>query len=413
MSTRTTVGPATSVAETLADLEPLLADVQDQLVALARDIHAHPQVRFQEEHAAAALVAALRADGVSTETGFAGLPTAFVGRWSSPAAGPGAPTLAIFCEYDALEGIGHGCGHNVIAAAGLGAALVTKAWLKRHPGVPAHLLVVGSPGEEGGGGKVPMVEAGLLDGVDAAMMVHPSSVDLVAMPTLGRVALDIDFTGRPSHASASPEQGVNALDAATLAWSAIGMLRQQMPPEVRVHGIVTDGGQAPNIIPEHAALRVFVRAPDAGRLHALVPRVEDCARGAALATGCNVTIEQRTPPYHPLLTNSVMGQIVTAAMELVGRQVGAGSSGMGVGSTDMGNVSQLVPSVHPTLKLEEGLDLHTREFATAAAGPRMASAVLDGARVLAATALTLFTDPAALSRVKKEFAASNALRRAR
>ncbi|GLJ61404.1 putative peptidase/amidohydrolase [Microbacterium barkeri] len=384
--------PDTSdIAGALKRLRPLVHARRDLLVDVAADIHAHPEIRFTEVHAAERLSRELETAGFAVQRGFAGLDTAFVARWSSAAEDEPAPRIAVFCEYDALEGIGHGCGHNLIAAAGLGAGLALKDALEGSS-TRAHVVVVGSPGEEGAAGKVPMIEGGVLDGIDAAIMIHPSNEDSVVNFTLSRVALDVTFTGRAAHAAVSPELGVNALDAATLALSAIGLLRQQMLPSDRVHGIITDGGQAPNIIPERSALRVFVRSETRAHLmDDLVPRVTACFEGAAIATGCSVEIAENTPAYHSLITNSVLGALADAAMRGLGRVPEATPPTKG--STDMGNVSQVVPAIHPVLLLDRDATPHSHDFAAAADGEAAEGVVLDGALLLAATALVAFERP--------------------
>lgn len=378
-----------------------------RLIEIAEDIHAHPEIRWQERHASALLAGELEAEGFAVERGYAGLETAFVARWSTEGAGEDAPTLAVFCEYDALEGIGHGCGHNIIAAAGLGGALLIRDALASggahgFPTADAHLLVVGSPAEEGAAGKVPMIEAGVLGGVDAAMMVHPSGYNETDFAAMARVALDVQFTGRASHAAGSPDDGINALDAATLSLSAIGLLRQQLRDGTRVHAIVTDGGQAPNIIPESSALRVFVRSLDPAYLEdTLVPKVKACFEGAAIATGCTVDIRSTTPPYSTMRNNPVLTGLAREAFAAVGRTMATeGSFG---GSTDMGNVSQVVPSMHPMLELVPGIANHTREFTAAAVGEQADAATVDGALMLAAAALELLARPELIAEAKRVF----------
>ncbi|MDR7233547.1 amidohydrolase [Agrococcus sp. BE272] len=372
------------------------------LVDVAADLHAHPEIRFTEVHAAARLTAELERAGFAVERGFAGLETAFVGRWSTADASEGTTTIAIFLEYDALEGIGHACGHNIIAAAGLGAAIAVRDALLADGGAPAHLVVIGSPGEEGAAGKVPMIEHGVLDGIDLAMMVHPAGEDVAASSSLSRVALDVEFTGRASHAAAHPERGINALDASTLALTAIGLLRQQLPSDVRIHAIVTDGGQAPNIIPEHTAIRAFVRAEDRELLlQDVVPRVQACFQGAAIATGCEVLIEERTPPYFSLRPNPALAGLAEQALGALGRPPAVAPQ-MG-GSTDMGNVSHVVPAIHPMLSLVPDCSPHTREFAEAAGGEAAEPVIADGAALLAAVALAAFRDQAVVAEAKATF----------
>ncbi|WP_345752061.1 amidohydrolase [Microbacterium rhizophilus] len=391
----------TAVPALVDELRAHLGPVLPLLVDVAADLHAHPEIRFTEVHAAVRLTAELDAAGFAVERGFAGLETAFVGRWQTSDARDDTPSIAVFCEYDALEGIGHACGHNIIAAAGLGAALLLKSALEAAPGTPARLVVIGSPGEEGAAGKVPMIDGGVLEGIDLAIMVHPSGHDSVDGTTLSRVALDVEFRGRASHAAASPERGINALDAVTLSLTAIGLLRQQLTDDARVHAIVTDGGQAPNIIPEHAALRVFVRAAEQDHLLAdVVPRVRACFQGAAIATGCEVLVEERTPPYFSLVSNPVLAELARAAYERLGREV---ANEPITGSTDMGNVSHVVPSIHPMVRLVPDGVPHTREFAAAAGGPEAEPAIADGALMLAATALAVYRDPAIAVAAREAF----------
>ncbi|GAB3267743.1 M20 family metallopeptidase [Arthrobacter pigmenti] len=394
--------------ETIANLSGLVDEVKGKLsqhlpmlTDVAADIHANPEIRFTEVHAAKRLSKELESRGFSVERGFAGLETAFVGRWATSDADDDSPTIAIFCEYDALEGIGHACGHNIIAACGLGAGLLVKDALEAAPGTPAKVVVVGSPGEEGAAGKVPMIAGGVLDDIDLALMVHPTGEDQVNVSTLARVALDVSFKGRASHAAAAPELGRNALDAATLALNAIGLLRQQIPDGVRIHTIITDGGQAPNIIPEHTGLRAFVRAGDSDYLLSdIVPRVKKCIEGAAIATDCEATVEENTPPYLSLVSNPVLVEIADEAFRLLGRTPGEGGP---VGSTDMGNVSQQVPSIHPMICLSPGLTPHTREFASAAGGDAAAKTIADGAVILAATAMAAFREPEIVTAAKEAF----------
>lgn len=382
------------------EITPQLQRILPTLEDVAQDLHSHPEIRFEEHHAARRLVAEARAAGFEVEAPYAGLDTAFVGRWSAPGSTETSPTIAVFCEFDALEEIGHACGHNIIAAAGLGAGMLIRQNLLQS-GTPGHLMLIGSPAEEGGGGKVPMIEAGVLDGVDLAMMVHPAGEDAVSATILSRVALDVSFTGRASHAAGAPHRGRNALDAATLSLTAIGLLRQQLPDDARVHSIITDGGQAPNIIPEHTRLRVFVRSETRDALlEDILPRVEKCFEGAALATGCEVSISQPTPAYYSMITNPVLGALAEEVMAELGRPVQEAGT---LGSTDMGNVSHLVPSIHPLVSLGEGLVPHTREFAERAGSSDASAPIADGAALLAITALAAYRDTSVVEQAQRAF----------
>ncbi|MGQ4512361.1 amidohydrolase [Streptomyces sp. DW26H14] len=381
-------------------------ELRGELLAISHALHAEPELRFEEHAAAGRLCAALAAHGFAVEAGVGGLPTAFRATHDT-GGGHAGPTLAVFCEYDALPGLGHGCGHNVIAAAGVGAALAT-AGLLAEAGAPGRLLVIGSPGEEGGGGKARLIEAGVLDGVDAAVMTHAAGYDAVSRTNLGRLSLEAVFTGRASHASAAPEGGRNALDAATLLLVAIGLLRQQITPDARIHARVAEGGQSINIIPERSRVELFVRALDSGYLRGrLLEAVRDCVRGAAIATGTSYDFGEVAPAYDPVLANPVLAALAADAFAALGRPVPHGSGWAGAaGSTDMGNVSQLLPALHPYVCAVPGAALHTREFAAGAAGPDADAAVLDGAAMLASVLTALFTDPGRLDRAKAEFRAA-------
>ncbi|GAT88493.1 amidohydrolase [Paenarthrobacter nicotinovorans] len=378
-----------------------LEEIEDALLGISHAIHARPETRFEEYFAAKLLVDKLSSEGFLVTQNLADLPTAFRAEY---AAGKDGPTIAFFCEYDALEEIGHGCGHNIVAAAGLGAALLTKSWMTKNPQWTGRIVVIGSPGEEGGGGKALLLDSDCLDDIDAAMLIHPEGYTLSAMTTLARSMLDFNFKGKAAHAAVSPEKGVNALDASVLTLTAIGLLRQQLPPDVRVHAIVTHGGDVPNIIPETASIRAFVRAPDTKLLmENLVPRVTNCARGAALATGATVEITSSAPPYAAMQPNPVLARLVESSFVRVGRTPEPPLNEVLPGSTDMGNVSQLIPSIHPVIELEPGIGLHSREASALAGGPQGDRAVLDGALVLAMTAVQLFTSPDLVHEMKLAF----------
>jgi amidohydrolase len=378
-------------------LRSRLGEVEHTLLDISRQIHAKPEIRFEEHFASKLLADTLRRQGFEVETGMAGLPTAFLAQRR----GSGGPTIAFFCEYDALEEIGHGCGHNIIAAAGLGAGLLTADWLVHQEKVGGRIVVVGSPGEEGGGGKAILIDHGCLEGIDAAMMIHPAGDNLSCMTTLARAGLDITFKGRAAHAGVSPERGVNALDAAVLTLTAIGLLRQQLPPDAQVHAVITHGGDAPNIIPETAAIRAYARAATIETLEENVkPRVENCARGAALATGARVEIRPIGPTYASLRPNPVLGALVERNFHHLGRRTRSPHVELFPGSTDMGNVSRVIPSLPPSVELVPGLGLHSREAAAFAGGPEGDRAVLDGALLLAMTATQLLLTPGLLDEVR-------------
>ncbi|MHB8189287.1 MAG: amidohydrolase [Ferrimicrobium sp.] len=378
---------------------------KDELLGASHEIHDHPELRFEEHRASALLCEILTRHGFVVEKGLAGMATAFRGSFS---VGEGGPRIAVFAEYDALAGVGHACGHNIIATAGVGAAVAAADLLSSMDGVNGTVVCLGSPGEEGGGGKVRLIEAGELADLDAAVMIHPADSDKVVRPNLGRLSLEVTFSGKASHAASAPEMGLNALDAATLFLVAIGLLRQQLRSNSRVHAIVLEGGEAVNVIPERTRLRVFVRSPDPTYLQErLLQSVYDCAHGAALATGTQAEIAEVAPAYLSMRSNSVIAGVCYDAFTAVGRHPGdplvTASEASSAGSTDMGNVSRVVPAVHPYIGIAPGLAGHTREFEEAAGGLDGEAAVLDGAAILAATVVKLISDTDLLSRAKMEF----------
>jgi amidohydrolase len=361
------------------------------LVSVSHDIHAHPEENFEEHHAHDLLTRVLEDEGLAPERGAYGLDTAFTAR-----AGERGPTVAVMLEYDALPGIGHACGHNIIAAAGLGAGLAAASVAREMGG---RVLVMGTPAEEGGGGKVLMADAGALDGVDAALMVHPADHDLRQMTTIAIQRLRVAYAGQSAHAAAFPWHGRNALDAAVLGYNAVAALRQHIRPDERIHGVFTDGGDKPNIVPAHAAMLWYVRSGTLERLEPLKGRVLDALRSGALATGCEMAHEWLDPAYADLRSNAVLEDLYAANSAALGRPLLEPGTGAEVcGSTDMGNVSYEVPSIHPMIAVApEGVSIHTPEFARFAAAPEGDRAVLDGAKAMAMTIADLWGRPEMLA----------------
>jgi amidohydrolase len=316
--------------------------------------------------------------------------------------GEDGPTVGVFCEYDALPGIGHACGHNIVAAAGAGAAVSAARLLESRGVTSGRIVVIGSPGEEGGGGKARLIDAGALAGVDAAVMIHPAGFDIIERPLLGRLSLEVTFTGRAAHAAGSPYEGLNALDAATLMLVSIGLLRQQLRPESRVHAIVVEGGEAVNVIPERSRLKVFVRSPDPEYLRGrLQTAVQDCAGGAAMATGTTVEVTEIAPAYEPLNGNGLLADLARRAFVAVGREPAADP--VPGGSSDMGNVSQILPAIHPYICVRPGLSMHTRDFADAADSPDADRAVTDAATILGSVLAALLVRPHLVEDARKVF----------
>jgi amidohydrolase len=370
--------------------------VAPDLLAISRFLHANPEIAYEEHQAAELLSEVLQEHGFTVTRGVADLPTAFTGH-----AGSGAPRIAFLAEYDALPGLGHACGHNLIGTASLGAALAVKTILSR---VQGEVLLVGCPAEEKGGGKIPLVEAGVFAGTDAAMLVHPSNRTEMVKLALGMRELTVEFFGKASHAAAAPEQGINALDALVVGYTAVGAMRQQVRSDARIHGIITHGGQAPNIIPEYAAARFYVRALDLGYMDELFRRVVNCFEAAAQATGCRVKITSASKDYHPYKPVHSLAELFQHNLESLGETVNQGPMDRDLGSTDVGNVSQVVPTIQPMLQISpREVTCHMVAFAEAAVSNTGHQAMLRAAKAMAMTAVDLLTDPKALDRVAAEF----------
>jgi amidohydrolase len=384
-----------SVHEEIARAVDRLAD---DLEVLSRNIHDHPELGYQEVKAAGWLTEFLAAHGFKVERGVAGVETAFRATIET---GEG-PTIAILCEYDALPGLGHACGHNVIAASGAGAGAALAAVRDRLG--RGRIQVIGTPAEEGGGGKIRLIRGGVFQGVDAAMMVHGWDQWIAHQDLLGIVRVAFEFTGKAAHASADPWEGVNALDAVIQTFNNISMLRQQVRPECRIHGIITHGGSAPNIIPEFAAATFYVRAPDLEEMWALYRRVVACAEGAARATGCSLKVVEHDNAYEPMKRNETLLEVWRAHMRRLGL-VEAPAPRDRLGSSDVGNVSQVIPTIQPLVKIApDGTPIHSRAFEAAAVSPQARDGMLAAARMMAMTAADLLSDPALLRRAKEEFA---------
>jgi amidohydrolase len=369
---------------------------RDELIELSLALHRNPELKFEEHRAAAALTGFLRSQGYAVEQPAYGLATAF-----RATRGSGRPAVAILCEYDALPAVGHACGHNVIGAAGAGAA----AGLARVPGCPGAVVVLGTPGEEGGGGKILMSRAGAFGGLDAAMMIHPAGRELSGMPSLAVCQLIVEYRGNAAHASAAPYLGINALDALVTAYSAVAQLRQHIRPSERIHGVITDGGRVPNIVPDRAAGWFYVRAANSEQLHALRERVMGCFRAGADATGAELSVRRPTPEYAELAVNPPLVAAYVKNLARLGRVPDAADDYPPiVASTDMGNVSHELPSLHPMIAIAPaGVPLHSTEFAEYAASESGHRGVIDGAKALAMTALDVLADEQLRAAMQTDF----------
>jgi len=369
------------------------------LVDASHQIHGRPELAFEEHFAHDLLTGILEGEGLEVERGAYGLDTAFVAR-----AGTEGPTIAVLCEYDALPGVGHACGHNIIGTSGLGAGLAAAALADELGG---RVVIMGTPAEEGGGGKVLMADEGAFEGVDAALMIHPAGGDLIKMDVIAIQQVWVEYQGQSAHAAAFPWKGANALDAAVLGYMNVAALRQHIRPTERVHGIFTEAGDKPNIVPDHTAAQWYVRSPTLRSLEPLKARVFACLEAGAAASGCTMTHEWKHPAYADMVDNGPMVDLYVGNAERTGRTL-ADPRSLGfavVGSTDMGNVSYLVPSIHPMIKVAPPhVSIHSPEFTKYAASADGDLAVLDGAKAMAMTVADLWLQPDVLEAAKAEFA---------
>ena len=372
----------------------------DELERLSRQIHDNPELGYEEVRACGWLGDFLAGHGFTVEKGIAGVDTAFRATIET---GEG-PTIAILCEYDALPGIGHACGHNVIATSGAGAGAALAAVRAKLP--KGRVQVIGTPAEEGGGGKIKLIKGGVFKDVDCAMMIHGFDRTILHPDLLGIVRAAFEFRGKASHASADPWEGVNALDACIQTFNNVAMLRQQVRPDCRIHGIITHGGAAANIIPEYAAATFYVRAPRIDAMWELYQRVVACAEGAARATGATLKVTTHDSVYEPLKRNQTLLDMFKVNLARLGVAEEAAIPDR-LGSSDIGNVSQVIPAIQPLVKIAEtGTAIHSRAFAEAAVRPLARQGLVAAAKAMAMTTADLLADPDLVRRAKAEFAAA-------
>ncbi len=373
------------------------------LINASHEIHANPELNFKEYHAHDLLTSVLESNGLETQRAAYGLDTAFEAR-----AGSQGPVIAVLCEYDALPDIGHACGHNIIATAGLGAGLVLAPLAEQLGG---QLRVLGTPAEEGGGGKVLMLQRGAFVDVNAAMMVHPAGSEVERITSLAIEQLEVRYTGKASHAAAAPEKGINALDGAVLGYNNIAALRQHIAPDERIHGIFTDGPAKANIVPHHAGANWYMRSPTRAGLAALKDRVVRCLEAGALAAGCTMEYTWVERPYDDVIDSRPLLEAYIANAQSLGRDPRPESETAIVGSTDMGNVSYAVPSIHPMIKVApEETAIHTVDFEQCAGGPQGDQGVIDGAKAMAMTVIDCWTKPEILADAETAFLAAGGVR---
>lgn len=373
----------------------VVARDRERLIELSHRIHGHPEIAWEEHHAAGWVAQAMKDAGFAVTTGYLGLDTAVHAEY-----GTGPMTVVVCAEYDALPGLGHACGHNVIAASSVGAA---RALAAVADDLGLRVVLLGTPAEEGGGGKIRLLDAGAFADVHLALMAHPGPVDVAeARPYAVSHSL-VTYTGQAAHAAAYPEQGRNAADAFTVAQVAIGLLRQQLPESARVHGIVTHGGEVPNAIPERTQGRWYVRADTTEQREEVEAKVHRCFEAGAVATGCSLQIEPESPPYSEFVNDVELVSAYRRNAERLGRRFDQADTALGRmnrASTDMGNVSQLIPALHPYIGIDSAPAVnHQREFAAHCVTPQADRAVVDAATALAWTVVDAATDPALLARL--------------
>lgn len=390
------------VQRQIDQIAPLLIECSDWMAD-------NPEIGLEEYQASARLAKMLEDSGAEVEHGIAGLPTAFRATLAGSNSGGHERSggIAILAEYDALPDVGHGCGHNIIGNAAIGAGMALSRLGRKGElsDLPGKVVVIGTPAEENAGGKIDILEHGYFDDVDAAIMIHPSTSDQIAARHMTNYGLEFEFHGKAAHAAFNPEQGVNALDAIIQTFVNIGLLRQQVRSEARVHGVITHGGGAPNVIPPYAACRFVVRSFDVGYAQELKRRVIACAEGAAFATGAELAWHEYRKPYLSYLPNDVLDRVVKANMEALGRTVGHAEDVQA--STDFGNVSQVVPTGYAYFGIcGEELGWHSSGVATATKTERGHDALVAAAETLAMSTLDVLGDASLIARARQEHRAA-------
>lgn len=396
-----------TVVDTLRDqIIASLEENKEKYIEISHAIHDRPEIGNEEFYASKTHAELLESEGFTVERGVAGHETALLARRKSDKPGP---AIAFLAEYDALPGLGHACGHNIIGTTSVSAAIALSKVIDETGG---EVVVFGTPAEEGGpngSAKGSFVKHGLLEGIDAALMVHPANSTRITSNSLAVDPLDFEYIGKPAHAAGSPHHGINALDAVIGLFNGINALRQHVTDDVRIHGIITHGGDAPNIVPEYAKARFFIRAATRKTCSDVTARVKAIAEGSALATGAKLNVIAFQNEVDNLVLNRAYDTVFKEELERLGEYVSTEERN-GLGSTDAGNISQVVPTIHPYIQIgPESLVAHTDEFREAAKSPKGDEALILGAKGLALTALRLVTDGEVLAEIKEEFTRRKAL----
>lgn len=387
--------------EILENIQREAKNIRKELENMVVSLYKNPELSFEEHDSSKLLRDFLETHGFAVTTGAGGLDTAFFGMKQS---GRATPRIGYLAEMDALPGVGHACGHNIVAAASTGAAVVL-ARVARDLGLKGSVVCVGTPAEESGFGKVKLAEEGVFDGLDAAMMVHPSSRRVVDKGYLALKKMTFSFRGRAAHAAAYPEQGVNALDALILFFNSVGLLRQQLPDDVRIHGIITEGGVAPNIVPEKTSAFYYVRAKSLEGVEETASKLKDSARGAAKATGCRAVVKDVYYTLLPMKINPVLASVYREGMAKLGLREDNVEKDKNLGSSDIGNVSTRVPAIQPLVPIVRGkrVEIHTHKFREATISKQGYRGVMEGVVLLAYTGLKIMADPEIRRKVKQAF----------
>lgn len=365
-----------------------------QLISIAKEIHKRPELAFEEDFASQLLSSTLERHGFKIERGIGGLRTAF---YAACIKGNNKPAIGFVAEYDALPEIGHGCGHNLIGPSSIGAAIALS-----ESAIKGRIAIIGAPAEEKGGGKVILAKTGIFDDLDAAMMVHPSNDTEVVKRSLAAIDVSVEYFGKPSHAAASPWKGINALDAMVLAYNNISALRQQLKPDIRIHGIITNGGAAPNIIPAYTSARFLVRALDMKDAQEALKKVKACFNAAAYAAGVKAKITVGENAYEAFRPNYPLAEAFERNLKSLGVKIKERDEYKELGSSDIGNVSRIIPTLHPNLDIcHKQIPHHTVGFKEMAGSDSGLKGMIIAAKAMAMTAADIILDKGLLKRMKE------------
>ncbi|WP_042142348.1 M20 family metallopeptidase [Paucisalibacillus sp. EB02] len=374
-----------------------LHKVEQDLWTICKQLYENPELGDQEFESMKLLVILLKAHGFEVETGMVGRQTAFKAEFNS---GKPGPKIAYLAEYDALPGVGHGCGHNLIGTMSIGAGITLSKLIQETGG---SIVILGTPAEETNGAKVPMSEQGIFEDIDVAMILHPGDQSYISGDSLAMDAIQFAYTGRASHAAASPEKGINALDGVIQLFNGVNALREHLPSDVRIHGIIAEGGKAANVVPDYAVAQFYIRAKKRDYLDEVVEKVKNIASGAALMTGASLEVSNYELSYDEMITNHSLSNAFTKNLEQTSN-LPIFEPKSSYGSIDMGNVSQVVPAIHPYIGLNKpGLVAHTKEFADQTITEDGFETLMSGALALAYTGFDILTDSTLLASIMKEF----------